>query len=682
MGVVFKCHDNVLDRLVALKQLNADLDEDPHLRKRFIQEARAAARLNHRNIITIYALHEADTGSAMVMELLEGVDLTTLLKGSEGLPLEVKLNIMAQVCDGLDYAHKRGVIHRDIKPANLHVSPEGLVKILDFGIARVAASRMTSSGGLIGTPDYMSPEQAAAGEIDARSDLFAVGAVLYELLAGSKPFKADSITALLMKIVHEPHVPLRERAHLLPAGASELVERLLAKDPNARPSSAREVHDALLAISTEHPVLSSSTVAILATAVAESVSAPGPPAPAVSRAAAAVPTAPVKDDSSSKLASLAIERGRALRESGDLAGAMRVFRSVLELAPGNVEALSELEALEHAIAKMSGSGPREAAGSASRQAAAVQSAVGSRAPRTVPTKNTPTPVRVERGATLAFPFRGPHWEIVGAAIVAVVLLGSAAVYLGFSTHRAADKGSASTTPAAPRQASDPPASTSSKVESPPPVPPPPAVSTTPAVSTPPVSKPTVSMPPESTRAPAPVAAPVAAPPVRSVAPPANEVAVRTTPSRSSAADNDARPRETTRAEPTSAAPVSATSAAPSPPPVSPSVVAPRPSPVASASASALVVHHLHARSLRRGFARGSCDGNLQLLPDGLHFKTTSSADGRMDDKKITFKDIEDFEVDGGRIRIETDEQAWEFTAPADILDLIQQHIRANRKVEK
>ena len=216
-----------------------------------------------------------------------------------------------------------------------------------------------------------------AGDVDARSNLFAVGAVLYELLSGSKPFKADSITALLMKIVHEPHVPLREQAPHLPVGASQLVERLLAKDPEDRPASAREVREALLGISTERPLFDASTVAILASAVTDKISrAPIPPTPAVSKAAAAAPASAAKDASSSKLASLAIERGRALRESGDLAGAMRVFRSVLGLAPGNAEALHELEEMEHAFAKVTASGRAEAEGLAARLAAAVGPASG------------------------------------------------------------------------------------------------------------------------------------------------------------------------------------------------------------------------------------------------------------------------------------------------------------------
>jgi serine/threonine-protein kinase len=191
MGVVYKAHDAVLDRFVAIKEMAADTD-DEQLRQRFSQEARAAARLNHRNIITVFELHEFEHQLYIVMELLEGVDLATLLKRKVTLPLEAQVNLIAQVCDGLDYAHGKGVIHRDVKPANLHVAPNGTLKILDFGIARLAASKMTTTGGLIGTPDYMSPEQVMAAHIDARSDLFAVGAVTYEMLAGAKPFESDS----------------------------------------------------------------------------------------------------------------------------------------------------------------------------------------------------------------------------------------------------------------------------------------------------------------------------------------------------------------------------------------------------------------------------------------------------------------------------------------------------------
>jgi serine/threonine-protein kinase len=269
MGVVYHAYDARLDRDVAIKRMAAELDDDPQLRQRFSQEARSAARLNHRNIITIYELHESDNNLYIVMELLEGVDLATLLRRKTPLPLEAKLNLMAQVCEGLEYAHAKGIIHRDIKPANLHVSVAGVVTILDFGIARLMASRMTSTGGLIGTPDYMSPEQVMAGPLDARSDLFAVGAVMYELLSGAKPFEADSVTALLLKIARDPHVPLRQRAPHLPAAAIQIVERLLAKDPGDRLATAREVQEALLRITADRPPLDAHTVAVLASTITE-----------------------------------------------------------------------------------------------------------------------------------------------------------------------------------------------------------------------------------------------------------------------------------------------------------------------------------------------------------------------------------------------------------------------------
>jgi hypothetical protein len=267
---------------------------------------------------------------------------------------------------------------------------------------------------------------------------------------------------------------------------------------------------------------------------------------------------------------------------------------------------------------------------------------------------------------------------VAAAIIALVVLGSAAAYLRFSPYRTATRGPDPDAQDASSQASDQPALTAPKVESAPPIASPPDVSSTPPVSTPPSSPP--ARPPVS------VAPPAPAPPVRSGAPPANDGAGQRTPPRSTAAESITKPQDTASAEPTPAAPVpAAPAAAPGSPPVSvpvpapPTVPAPRPSPAASASARALTVRHLHARSLRRGFARGSCDGDLQLLSDGLHFETTSSSDGRLDDKRVTFKDIEEFEIDENRIRIETEEQAWEFSASADVLDLIQQHIKTNKK---
>ena len=363
MGVVYKCHDTVLDRVVAIKQMVGELDDDQALRARFTQEARSAARLNHPHIITIYELHESDSELAIVMELLEGVDLATLIRHKTPLSLDARLNMMAQVCDGLDYAHKAGIVHRDIKPANLHVSPAGVVKILDFGIARMAASKMTSTGGIIGTPDYMSPEQVMSGTIDARSDLFAVGAVLYELLSGTKPFAAGSITALLMKIMREPHEPLSARVPDLPSSVADLVDRLLAKPPDDRPASAREVYLSLMALATERPLFDSQTVATLSRAVTDETLRPRTPHPASRKSVRSASAA--RDASSAKLASLALAQGRTLRQSGDLAGAMKVFRSVLELAPGNPEALSELEAVERAVADLTAT-PRAGDSTASR----------------------------------------------------------------------------------------------------------------------------------------------------------------------------------------------------------------------------------------------------------------------------------------------------------------------------
>jgi eukaryotic-like serine/threonine-protein kinase len=249
MGVVFMAHDPVLDRKVAIKQMTAEIASNEDLRQRFYVEARAAARLNHPHIITIHELQEADGEIYMVMELLEGKSVASLIESKPvPLPLEVTLDLMAQVCDGLDYAHQHAIVHRDIKPANLFITATGVVKILDFGIARLGSLHMTATGALVGTPDYMSPEQVRGDEIDRRTDLWAAGAVMYQLLSGAKPFEGRPLAKLLMAITQTPHMPLHQRAPALPKSVCDLADRLLAKPRDQRPASAAIVRDELRAI--------------------------------------------------------------------------------------------------------------------------------------------------------------------------------------------------------------------------------------------------------------------------------------------------------------------------------------------------------------------------------------------------------------------------------------------------
>lgn len=245
MGVVYKAYDPVLERDVAIKQMATSIvDSDEH-RRRFQIEARAAARLNHPNIVTIYELEEHHGDIYIVMELLEGLSLGALLQRRTPPPLEAQLAILAQVCDGLDFAHSRAIVHRDIKPANLILLPSGIVKILDFGIAQLAASDLTRQGAVLGTPNYMAPEQVNGEQVDARADLFSVGAVAYELAAGVKAFSADSVPSLLMKIAEARCTPLSQVAPQTAPGLAALVARLLSKSRDDRPARGGEVRAAL-----------------------------------------------------------------------------------------------------------------------------------------------------------------------------------------------------------------------------------------------------------------------------------------------------------------------------------------------------------------------------------------------------------------------------------------------------
>ena len=244
MGVVYAAQDDEMGRPVAIKVLMGDLEHDPESRTRFYREAQAAAALLHPNIITIYDAGEDQGRSFIAMQLLEGWPLAAYVKQPESVPLERKVDLMVQVCEGLAAAHARGIVHRDLKPGNLFVQTDGLLKILDFGVARLADSRMTATGMMLGTPDYMSPEQARGAQVDTRSDIFSAGAVFYFMLAGRKPFPGPDLPAILRQLQFESPAPLPSPA--VPAELARIVMHAMAKDPSDRPSRIQEVHTALV----------------------------------------------------------------------------------------------------------------------------------------------------------------------------------------------------------------------------------------------------------------------------------------------------------------------------------------------------------------------------------------------------------------------------------------------------
>jgi serine/threonine protein kinase len=227
MGVVYSARDLGSGRAVAIKLMTADLEGDRETRLRFEREARVAGELLHRNVINVYEMGEEDGRLYMVMELLDGETLGDYLKRVGKLPLERGLDLMMQVCEGLAVAHAHAIVHRDVKPGNLFVLRDGGLKILDFGVARLANSNMTASGFIVGTPDFMSPEQARGKEIDQRSDVFSAGAVFYYMLSGRKPFAANDLPAVIHKVnAEDPPLLTAEEA---PPGLARIVMKALAK---------------------------------------------------------------------------------------------------------------------------------------------------------------------------------------------------------------------------------------------------------------------------------------------------------------------------------------------------------------------------------------------------------------------------------------------------------------------
>jgi serine/threonine protein kinase len=257
MGEIYKAQDNKLNRIVAIKVLSGANSGDPEFRRRFIQEAQAASSLNHPNIITIHDIVSHGEDQFIVMEYVNGKTLAETIPPG-GLDAQTTLQYAVQIADGLHAAHSVGIIHRDLKPGNIMVTPQGLVKILDFGLAKltvaggsvslsdvtqtVGPAPMTVQGSIVGTVSYMSPEQAQGARVDGRSDIFSFGSVIYEMLTGRRAFSGDSPLMILTAILRDEPPPISEFAPAVPAELIQVVHRALRKEPGQRWQSMQALH--------------------------------------------------------------------------------------------------------------------------------------------------------------------------------------------------------------------------------------------------------------------------------------------------------------------------------------------------------------------------------------------------------------------------------------------------------
>ena len=242
MGLVYRAVDPNIGRAVALKTMRLDVHgmEHEEMLRRFKNEARAAGLMSHPNIVTIYDADEIDDLFFIAMEYLEGETLYSKMIEQRIITADLMVDITKQVCAGLDYAHGLNVIHRDIKPANIMMTRQGVAKIMDFGIAK-AVGTMTNTGQVLGTPNYMSPEQVKGLTLDGRSDLFSFGVVLYEMATGERPFTGENVTTIIYKIIHENPIPASDLEATVHPGISAVISRCLAKNPHERYQNGAEL---------------------------------------------------------------------------------------------------------------------------------------------------------------------------------------------------------------------------------------------------------------------------------------------------------------------------------------------------------------------------------------------------------------------------------------------------------
>jgi serine/threonine-protein kinase len=246
MGAVYKALDTQINEEVAIKLIRPEIAADEKKLERFSNELKLARKIAHKNVCKMYHLEKGEETPYISMEYLEGKDLKKLIWEKETLPAEEAVGIAQQVCEGLVEAHRLGVVHRDLKPQNIMIDKDGQAKIMDFGIARsVEAPGVTQTGVIIGTPDYISPEQAEGQEADHRSDIYSLGVIMYEMVTGSVPFKGD--TALSVALKHKAQLPLDPRKHnpAIPDELSRLILICMEKDRNRRYQTARDLLDDL-----------------------------------------------------------------------------------------------------------------------------------------------------------------------------------------------------------------------------------------------------------------------------------------------------------------------------------------------------------------------------------------------------------------------------------------------------
>jgi eukaryotic-like serine/threonine-protein kinase len=245
MGVVYRAFDPVVERTVAIKTIRLDVENPGELVDRLKREAKSVGQLEHANIVTLYDAGESSGMFYLAMQFIQGETLQDRINRQKWFTWKETHELMRQIAAGLGYAHDHGVVHRDIKPANIMITPEGVVKLTDFGIAKLADTGVSSSGLIVGTPSYMSPEQALGRPVDARSDIFSLGSILYELTTAEKAFPGQNATTIIYKIVHESPVPVTSLQPGLDPALDAIVIKTLAKSPDARFHSCKEFAQAL-----------------------------------------------------------------------------------------------------------------------------------------------------------------------------------------------------------------------------------------------------------------------------------------------------------------------------------------------------------------------------------------------------------------------------------------------------